>query len=75
MIKENFLVKKKSIKKKLNYFLRLACIYNFFLIISTILFIALHWIKFFDFLDILFFKSLVLLSITIFVIFFFINFF
>jgi hypothetical protein len=49
-------------KKKLNYFLRLACIYSFFLIISTALFIALFWIKFFDFLDILFFKSLVLIA-------------
>jgi len=48
----------------------LACIYSFFLVISTTLFIALFWIKFFDFLDILFFKSLVLLSITICVIFF-----
>jgi len=63
-------VKNKSVKKKSNYFLRLACIYSFFLVISTTLFIALFWIKFFDFLDILFFKSLVLLSITICVIFF-----
>jgi len=63
-------VKNKSVKKKSNYFLRLACIYSFFLVISTTLFIALFWIKFFDFLDILFFKSLVLLSITICVFFF-----
>ena len=63
-------MKNKIIKKKSNYFLRLACIYSFFLVISTTLFIALFWIKFFDFLDILFFKSLVLLSITICVIFF-----
>lgn len=63
-------MKNKSVKKKSNYFLRLACIYSFFLVISTTLFIALFWIKFFDFLDILFFKSLVLLSITICVIFF-----
>jgi hypothetical protein len=70
MSKKNFLVKKKNVKKKPNYILRLACIYSFFLIIGTALFIALFWIKFFDFLDILFFKSLVLLSITICVIFF-----
>ena len=63
-------MKNKSIKKKSNYFLRLAYIYSFFLVISTTLFIALFWIKFFDFLDILFFKSLVLLSITICIIFF-----
>ena len=69
MIKENFFVKKKITKKK-NYFLRLVCIYSFFLITSTILFIALFWIKFFDFLDILFFKSFVLLLMTICIIFF-----
>ena len=73
MIKKNFFVKKKIIKK--NYFLRLACIYSFFLIISTTLFIALFWIKFFDFLDILFFKSFVLLLMTICIIFFLLIFF
>lgn len=57
------------IKQKLNYFFKLIFIYIFFLIISTILFIALFWIEIFNFFDVLFLKYFILLIITTCVIF------
>jgi hypothetical protein len=51
--------------KKINYFLKLIIIYIFFFAISTILFVALFWIEIFDFLDVLFLKSFILLILTI----------
>jgi hypothetical protein len=63
------------IKQKLNYFFKLTFIYFFFIIISTILFIALFWIEFFNFFDVLFLKYFILLIITTCVIFILLLFF
>ena len=57
------------IKQKLNDFFKLTFIYIFFIIISTILFVALFWIEFFNFFDVLFLKYFILLIITTCVIF------
>ena len=57
------------IKQQLNYFFKLTFIYIFFIIISTILFVALFWIEFFNFFDVLFLKYFILLIITTCVIF------
>lgn len=51
--------------KKINYFYKLVFIYLFSLIISIILFISLFWIKFFDLFEVLFFKSFIILIITV----------
>lgn len=56
-------------REKKKNFLKLTIIYIFFLTISTILFIALFWIKIFNFLDVLFLKSFILLILTISIIF------
>ena len=63
------------IKQKLNYLFKLTFIYFFFIIISTILFIALFWIEFFNFFDVLFLKYFILLIITTCVIFILLLFF
>ena len=60
---------KNNLKKNLINFYKLATIYSFFLIISSVLFVTFFWVKIFDFSDILFFKSLFFLLITITVIF------
>lgn len=68
MFKINF-TPKKEMKKETNNFCKLIFIYFCFLILSILLYISLFWIKIFDFFDILFFKSFVLLFLTFFLIF------
>ena len=65
MYKKNFFSKIRNVKKKINYIYKLIFVYFCFLIISISLFIGLFWIKIFDFFDILFFKSFLLLLITL----------
>ena len=71
-MKKKIFIEEKNLKFKKNFYYigKLLAIYLFFISISTLIFIALFWLKFFDFLDILFFKSFILLLITIFIVFF-----